>query len=187
MARRSVTVDGNTVLVNQTSTSSNSLTTTAQEGSGNLADITVSGAGVSVAGRQATSAGYYNNEPPETDVWQISDNNKAYIEQASDASRVTIYQGLEQPVQGQYGYNLALGGNNLADVTQNVGADGSRADVIQGGSDHTATVIQNGADSVSYLNQTGANNEATVTQGGYGNDSFVVQGGSANIASVTQN
>jgi len=119
-------------------------------------------------------------------VLQVSDNNKAYIEQASDASRVTIYQGLEQPVQGQYGYDLALGGNNTADVKQNAGADGSRADVIQGGSDHIALVTQSGAGSESYLNQMGTNNSGTVTQEGDDNYSSVIQGGTGNTATVGQ-
>lgn len=176
---------GNTVIVNQTATSSNSLTTTAQEGSGNLADIKVEGAGVSVLGRQTSSSAYYN-EPPETDVWQISDNNKAYIEQASDASRVTIYQGLEQPVQAQFGYNLALGTNNYAKVVQTAGADGSRGDVIQGGSDNIANVTQSGLNSISYLNQLGTGNEAGVTQTGDNNQSYLTQNGNGHDATVNQ-
>ena len=183
---RSIDATNNSVTVNQTATSSNSLTTTAQEGTGNIADIKVSGAGVSVAGRQTTSSGYYNNEPPETDVWQISDNNKAYIDQASDASRVTIYQGLEQPVQGQFGYNLALGQNNYAKVTQTAGADNSRADVIQGGDDNIANVTQSGLNSISYLNQYGTGNDATVIQSSDNNQSFITQNGNGNMASVTQ-
>ena len=174
--------NGNSVKLVQSG--SNNFSGTAQEGSGNLADIKVSGAGVSVAGRQATGAGYRNNEPPETDVWQVSDNNKAFIDQASDASRVTIYQGLDQ-VTG--GYELALGAGNYAKVTQTAAADRSRADVIQGGSDHIADVLQSGADNNSYVNQMGTGNTATVSQLSDGNLSTIDQSGSANTATVTQN
>jgi hypothetical protein len=178
---RPTVASGNTVKLNQSG--SNNYSGTAQEGSGNLADIKVSGAGVSVAGRQSTGAGYRDNEPPETDVWQVSDNNKAYIDQASDASSVTIYQGFEQTSAG---YPLALGGNNLAKVTQTASADRSRADVIQGGSDHIADVVQSGADNQSYVNQLGLANIANVTQASAGNLSFVNQTGTGNVAVVKQ-
>ena len=139
---------------------------------------------MSVAGRQTTGAGYRDNEAPETAVWQVSDNNKAFIDQASDASRVTIYQGLEQTASG---YELALGSNNTANVTQTAGADNSRADVIQGGSDNNATVSQSGLGNQSYVNQLGTGNIATVDQLSDGNVSYVTQNGTGHVATVTQN
>jgi hypothetical protein len=181
------TPTGNVAITTQTATAHDNWSSTAQQGDNNRVEITQSGVGVRVATQTDRSYNNYRfNEPPEADVWQVSDNNKAYIDQASDASRVTIYQGLEQVPVGTGSYKYALGGNNEARVTQLASADNSRADVIQGGSNHIANVTQSGLNSDSYVNQAGTGHTATVSQTGSDNDSFLVQFGTGNTATVTQ-
>ena len=85
----------NVAITNQTATARDNWSSTAQQGDNNRAEITQSGVGERVSASRDYSD-YRNNEPPEADVWQLSNDNRAYIDQASDASRVTIYQGLEQ-------------------------------------------------------------------------------------------
>jgi hypothetical protein len=142
VGRDTNTPTGNTATITQTATATNNFAGTAQQGNGNTATAILSGAGVSVAGRQTTGAAYRDNEPPETDIWQVSDNNVAYVDQASDASRVTIYQGIEQITPGMYGYEYALGSGNQATVLQYAPADRSRADVIQGDNGNISNITQ---------------------------------------------
>ena len=175
----------NVAITTQTATARDNWSSTAQQGDGNRAEIRQSGVGERVSASRAYED-YRNNEPPEADVWQLSNDNRAYIDQASDASRVTIYQGLEQTPLYTGNYDYSVGGNNVASVTQSASADSSRADVIQGGSNNTAYVTQDGFSSLSNINQTGTGQQAYVTQSSADNNSFVVQAGSNNYASVTQ-
>ena len=168
----------------------------AQTGSGNVADVQLSGTGDANA-RYTTSEGYTFSPgvPAESEVWQVGNSDKATVEQISDSSTARIYQGLSYQ-SGDLDY--AIGSGNEATIRQYAGSDDARADIYQGGSDNIATTLQTASLSTAMVYQDGTGNSsgvdqqsgsghsATVTQYADGNSSSVLQTGTGNTATVGQ-
>jgi hypothetical protein len=188
---------GNQATVNQIGADTYSYL--AQGGSGNVANVSLSGTGDANPRRNSSSAYAGSPDPAtgvaaESEVWQEGTANKAIVEQIADSANARIYQGTGI----RAGYTAPGGSANEAAIRQYAGATDSRADIYQDGSLNLATTLQTASNSTAMVNQDGVGNSsvvdqqsgsghsASVTQYADSNQSFVTQNGTGNTAVVGQ-
>lgn len=180
----------NRAVVQQLAGSVDSYSYIAQSGSGNVAHAEMNGLGETTAApRYPDSAGYQQNEPAESQIWQVGVDNRGVLIQDANQADSLIYQGFttDGTFEGLNYADKSIG--NMAHVEQTATATNASSEVFQGGEENFAFVFQTAMDVESDVRQSGDDNDAYVYQENDGQVSFVSQTGgqtSANVARVYQ-